>query len=83
MGDVLKIHKDESFPTDLLLLYALNDHHQPVDILFIDTMNLDGETNLKPRNVVDKTIDTDTKLMNLSAKLVYDGPSEDLDNWDG
>ena len=48
MGDILEVKKDEVFPTDMLLLYAENDKEEPVDIIFVDTMNLDGETNLKP-----------------------------------
>lgn len=48
MGDILEIKKNESFPTDLVLLYAEKEENVPADIIFIDTMNLDGETNLKP-----------------------------------
>ena len=48
MGDILEVKKDEVFPTDMLLLYAENDKDEAVDIIFVDTMNLDGETNLKP-----------------------------------
>jgi len=59
MGDILEIKKDENFPTDMLLLYAKNDKGKPVDIIFIDTMNLDGETNLKPRKVSDNTVNSD------------------------
>jgi len=83
MGDILEIKKDEEFPTDMLLLYAKNEFNKPVDIIFIDTMNLDGETNLKPRKVADPTLNDEDQLLELSAELVYDAPSENLDVWDG
>jgi len=49
MGDILQINKNESFPTDMVLLYAEKEPEVSTDIIFIETMNLDGETNLKPR----------------------------------
>ena len=42
-GDILQVDKDESFPADILFL------HSKTDVIFVDTMNLDGETNLKPK----------------------------------
>ena len=63
MGDILEIKKDEVFPTDMLLLYAENDKDEPVDIIFVDTMNLDGETNLKPRTIAHSAINSSDKLM--------------------
>lgn len=42
-GDIIQIKKDESFPADILFL------HSKTDVIFVDTMNLDGETNLKPK----------------------------------
>ncbi len=58
MGDILEVKKDEVFPTDMLLLYAENDKEEPVDIIFVDTMNLDGETNLKPRTIASSQMDS-------------------------
>jgi len=83
MGDILEVKKDEVFPTDMLLLYAENDKNEPVDIIFVDTMNLDGETNLKPRTIAHSALNDWEKLMNMSGVLEYDWPSENLDKWDG
>jgi len=83
MGDILEVKKDEVFPTDMLLLYAENNKEEPVDIIFVDTMNLDGETNLKPWTIAHKEINSAEKLMDCSAVLEYDRPSENLDKWDG
>lgn len=38
--------KDEDIPCDILLLYSSND----TGFTFVDTMALDGETNLKEKN---------------------------------
>jgi len=45
LGDVIKIRKDETFPCDLLFIHAREE------VVFVDTMNLDGETNLKPKTL--------------------------------
>lgn len=50
MGDFVKVQKDEEVPADLLLINA------PKDIVFVSTMNLDGETNLKDRELAVNTI---------------------------
>lgn len=46
MGELIKIYKDEEFPSDLLLLKSSKEN----GMAYVDTMNLDGETNLKERN---------------------------------
>ena len=47
VGDIVMVQKDTEFPADLLLLHAV----QNKDVVFVDTMNLDGETNLKEKQV--------------------------------
>lgn len=42
---MIKILKEEEFPCDIVLLKA----DKPSGIVFVDTMNLDGETNLKEK----------------------------------
>jgi len=48
VGDIVKLSSDEVIPADILLLNSSDSH----DICFIETANLDGETNLKQREVV-------------------------------
>lgn len=50
VGDFVKVAKDREFPADLLLVGAA----QGKDIVYVDTMNLDGETNLKEKYVFAK-----------------------------
>ena len=46
-GNVIKVRNDEFMPADLVLLKS----SEPKGTLFIETKNLDGETNLKIKNV--------------------------------
>lgn len=43
VGDVIRVHKEEAFPADLLLLSASGEG----DECMVETSNLDGERNLK------------------------------------
>lgn len=43
VGDVVKIHKNEYFPCDILIISSSD----PKGLAYIETKNLDGETNLK------------------------------------
>ena len=45
MGELIKVNKDEEFPADLVILKSSKEG----GICYVDTMNLDGETNLKER----------------------------------
>jgi len=56
MGEILEIRKDEEIPADMLLLYAEDQEENPLDMVFIETINLDGESNLKPRTIIDTSI---------------------------
>ena len=47
VGDLVKVENKEPFPADLVLLTSSEDQ----GMAYIETSNLDGETNLKVRNV--------------------------------
>ncbi|KAE9411132.1 phospholipid-translocating P-type ATPase [Gymnopus androsaceus JB14] len=48
VGDVVKILEGESFPSDILICSTSEDEN----VAFVETKNLDGETNLKSRTAV-------------------------------
>ncbi|XP_072941971.1 phospholipid-transporting ATPase VD [Epargyreus clarus] len=48
VGDIVHLSNNEAIPADMVLLHSSN----PLGICYLDTCNLDGETNLKQRVVV-------------------------------
>lgn len=79
VGDILQIRENEMFPADLLFLNS-NDGK---GLGFINTMNLDGETNLKERLALDSTkkLTKPSELTSCSGELICDLPNEKLFEW--
>jgi phospholipid-transporting ATPase len=50
-GDVVRVARDEFFPADLLFLSSSN----PEGSCYVETKNLDGETNLKLKKAIEPT----------------------------
>lgn len=48
VGDFVRLSRNEIIPADMVLLYSSD----PDGICYIETTGLDGETNLKQRQVV-------------------------------
>ena len=48
VGDFVKITNEEAFPADILICATSEEEN----VCFVETKNLDGETNLKSRNAV-------------------------------
>lgn len=79
VGDILYIEKEEFFPADLIFLSS-ND---PKGLCFVNTMNLDGEVNLKEKNSVKGLSKlTDPKsLKNVYFFIECDEPCISLVKW--
>ncbi|KAK1282730.1 putative phospholipid-transporting ATPase 5 [Acorus calamus] len=58
VGDVVRVEKDQFFPADLLLLSSSYED----GICYVETMNLDGETNLKVKRSLEVTLPLDNVM---------------------
>ncbi|WOG89612.1 hypothetical protein DCAR_0208850 [Daucus carota subsp. sativus] len=76
VGDVVKVEKDTFFPADLLLLSSNYDD----GICYVETMNLDGETNLKVKRAMDVTLDldNDASFQDFKATIKCEDPNPSL-----
>lgn len=66
VGDFIKLQSDEIIPADLLLLNSSDAN----SICHIETANLDGETNLKQREVV-KGLNLVSQLTCTTAVVIF------------
>ena len=77
VGDVIQLHRDDDVPADVVLLHA----DGPNGIAFIETMALDGETNLKTKQAVPplaKRCTTLDEIAACTAEVVVEDPNLDL-----
>ncbi|XP_051115700.1 probable phospholipid-transporting ATPase 4 [Andrographis paniculata] len=76
VGDVLRVEKDSFFPADLLLLSSSYED----GICYVETMNLDGETNLKVKRAMETTLslDDDETFKDFSAVVRCEDPNPNL-----
>ncbi|KAM1517675.1 hypothetical protein ACFX1Z_020735 [Malus domestica] len=76
VGDIVRVEKDEFFPTDLLLLSSSYDDA----ICYVETMNLDGETNLKLKQALEVTsfLQEDSNFNDFNAIVKCEDPNANL-----
>ncbi|KAK2169777.1 hypothetical protein LSH36_7g16091 [Paralvinella palmiformis] len=76
VGDIVKILNSQFFPTDLVLLSS----SEPQGMCYIETSNLDGETNLKIRQGLPETAQLLTRqlLLELGGTVECEPPNRHL-----
>ncbi|KAI3501644.1 hypothetical protein L1887_29567 [Cichorium endivia] len=76
VGDVVKVSKNEYFPSDLLLLSSSYED----GVCYVETMNLDGETNLKIKRCLECTLgfDEEVKFDKFKATIRCEDPNSSL-----
>ena len=76
VGDVVKVEKDNFFPADLLMLSS----SFPDGVCYVETMNLDGETNLKLKKSLERTVelDEDEEFSHFQGKIRCEDPNPSL-----
>ncbi|KAE9614624.1 putative phospholipid-translocating ATPase [Lupinus albus] len=81
VGDIIKVKQDGFFPADLLFLASTNAD----GVCYIETANLDGETNLKIRKALEKTWDylTPEKASEFKGEIECEQPNNSLYTFTG
>ncbi|KAI4381859.1 hypothetical protein MLD38_007887 [Melastoma candidum] len=76
VGDVVKTEKDQFFPADLLLLSSSYED----GLCFVETMNLDGETNLKVKRSLEATLplESDESFKDFRGMIRCEDPNPNL-----
>ena len=80
VGDIIKLSEDDEIPCDCVLLTSSDDSGD----CFIQTTNLDGESNLKGRSSVGPTKDlrTPRSLGRWRGMVVCNAPDDNLERFD-
>ena len=82
VGDVIKLSRNEAAPADLVLLHSSGDN----GIAYVETMALDGETNLKSKQAtasLAKMCKTSDSIALCKAQFVVEDPNLDLYAFEG
>ncbi|XP_005401072.1 PREDICTED: phospholipid-transporting ATPase FetA-like isoform X2 [Chinchilla lanigera] len=82
VGDIIKLKNNQPVTADILLLSS----SEPYGLAYIETAELDGETNLKVKQAISVTSDLEDNLELLSAfdgEVKCDPPNNKLDKFTG
>ncbi|XP_004680378.1 PREDICTED: phospholipid-transporting ATPase IB-like [Condylura cristata] len=81
VGDIVKTTNGHFLPADMVLISS----SEPQATCYIETSNLDGETNLKIRQALLETAEmqTEKQLSSLSGKIKCEGPNRHFNSFIG
>lgn len=76
VGDIVRVESEDPFPADLVLLAS----SEPEGLCYIETANLDGETNLKIKQALPETAGfvSPSELSRLSGRMRSEQPNSSL-----
>ncbi|KAF2763858.1 putative phospholipid-transporting ATPase [Teratosphaeria nubilosa] len=76
VGDIIRVQSEEPFPADLVLLAS----SEPEGLCYIETANLDGETNLKIKQAIPETsyLVSSAELARLGGRVRSEQPNSSL-----
>lgn len=81
VGDIIKVNSEEAIPADLIIISS----SEPEGLCYIETANLDGETNLKikqSRHETSSFIDS-RQLRSINGKIISEQPNSSLYTYEG
>lgn len=79
VGDIIRVEDNGEFPCDMVLLQS----SEPFGFCYVQTANLDGETDLKPRLALAETASlTDTQLGSVRAEIHCPQPNNHIYEFD-
>ncbi|XP_060791403.1 phospholipid-transporting ATPase IC [Neoarius graeffei] len=82
VGDVIRLKKNDFIPADVLLLST----SEPNSLCYVETAELDGETNLKFKmglKVTHERLQEENQLANFDAMILCEEPNNRLDKFMG
>ncbi|KAI5957830.1 DNF1 [Candida theae] len=84
VGDILRVYNNEEIPADMVILSTSDDDN----CCFVETKNLDGETNLKVKQAlkyssVNEKVAKADDLMDHSFEVNSEGPHANLYSYEG
>ncbi|KAH3681602.1 hypothetical protein WICPIJ_007476 [Wickerhamomyces pijperi] len=81
VGDVIRVKSEEAIPADLILLGS----SEPEGLCYIETANLDGETNLKIKQSLPETshLVSTADLLSMRGKILSEQPNSSLYTYEG
>uniref|UniRef100_A0A8C5W5R1 Phospholipid-transporting ATPase n=1 Tax=Leptobrachium leishanense TaxID=445787 RepID=A0A8C5W5R1_9ANUR len=81
VGDIVKVTNGQHIPADMIILSS----SEPQAMCYIETSNLDGETNLKIRQGLPATsnLQTQDDLMKMNGRIECEGPNRHLYDFTG
>jgi len=81
VGDIIRVESEEPFPADLILLAS----SEPEGLCYIETANLDGETNLKIKQAIPETahLVSHSELSRLGGRIRSEQPNSSLYTYEG
>ncbi|RYP48843.1 hypothetical protein DL768_005351 [Monosporascus sp. mg162] len=76
VGDIIRVESEQSFPADIVILAS----SEPEGLCYIETANLDGETNLKIKQALPETsaIVSPAELSRLGGRIRSEQPNSSL-----
>jgi phospholipid-translocating ATPase len=82
VGDLVKVHEDEIFPADLVLIATPS----PEGICFVQTASLDGEKSLKKKwipRLCSEVVPQSGSAFDFTGRCEADAPNRDLEKFHG